>query len=442
MGIQDNIKNAILSGGGAAPDPSGNEPFQYMTRRTRYFDDVSTQFIEQYAEYSSNFFVASAQGLDPCDPKKWDIIHLRMADIIKPSAFGTKSYDNYKQILIVGGGYTYVPPGTKFVTMGSVWLSTNPANISGSDGMGIIQRCNATWRHLDYYGNVLTEPFCIEKILAAANDPDAQETGLVTKGNFVVRCQYNEQTRQLDQNSRIMLGRNIYHITGFSDFGQEFTNDYDSVRLLEFTVRYEEPNDEIDDLERHIAGGKAFSWDINISGSPTMRTGGTTTLTAASMRNGETVISSAALPVSYIWDSSDTSIATVDENTGLLAAVGKGECTITASLAQNIDISESFTLSVEGADADPHVEILGTVPETLSAYQNISLSAAYFQNGDQTGNPVEWSFSGADKTAYSVAVDGNDITVYCWDGSVEPLAITASYEDYAITVFMSLLGVG
>lgn len=166
--------------------------------------------------------------------------------------------------------------GTKINTMGCTWLVTNPSNLSNTVGNGIAQRCNAVWNYLDYYGNVMSEPIVVENLRAHASTPDDQQSALITKGYFVLVMQYNEATAQLDTNSRIILGTAAYVITGYSDFSQEFTGDYSTIRLLSFDARYEEPNYVIDDMENHVAGGKTFSWEIGISGPPSLKVGTTT----------------------------------------------------------------------------------------------------------------------------------------------------------------------
>ena len=217
--------------------------------------EAATEFVHKYAKYATDYFDADVQGLDPNDPDGWETVQIRMADISTVSAATLRRQDDYKIILFADESIDYVRLGTKIRTMGSMWLVVNPQNISSAVGCAIIQRCRTVWNWLDWYGRMQSEPLCVEKGELLSNDSDMQEYALITKGYVNVVCQRNEATKNLATNSRIILGSGAYKITGFGDFTQEFTGDYDSVRLLEFAARYEPPNLEIDDMERHIAGG-------------------------------------------------------------------------------------------------------------------------------------------------------------------------------------------
>lgn len=403
-----------------------NEPTRYAGRQRQYFSPESRTFTQAYAKYSSDFIEATMQGIDPEDPYAWQTRLIRMADIVKPTAAIQRNFDDYKMILVADRDIEYIMPGSKIETMGSTWLVVNPMNVSGSDGSAVVRRCNAVWNYLDFYGNVQSEPIIVENQRANANDSDNQQSLLITKGYFNVICQYNDATRQIDTNTRMILGTGAYRVTGYSDFETEFTGDYGSVRTLSFSVRYEEPNAVIDDMENHVAGGRSFTWNIQIAEAGNLRVGTTAQLSASSVRNGETVTPTAAQPVSYLWGSADETVATVDE-TGLVTAIAEGETTITATLEQNsaysVSVSVKVTLTADG------VEFTTSVPRTLGPFERVSVGAAFFEDGEETGIPLEWEFSGADKAAYAAEVSpqGKEAAVVCYGYSQTPLTVTARY---------------
>lgn len=438
----DYIRNiGILAGGLTAPPK--NAPGEYSSRKRQYLGAESTAFAKQYAKYSTDYFSAEAQGLDRSDPAAWQTVSMRMADVINPSASMTRYIDDYKMILIGDEAIDYVPLGTKFVTMGSTWLAVNPENISSAYGTGIIRRCNAVWNHLDFYGNVLSEPLAIERTVANASTPDAQDHLLVATGYYNVKCQYNEHTAQLNDNSRIILGSSAYRLSGFTDFIQEFTGDYSSVRLAEFTARYEEPNREIDDMENHVAGGLEFSWEIAISGKGKVLLGAPIVWTASSMRNGEAVESTQEHPISYLWESSDEGIASVDAD-GNITPVSAGTCRITCRLEQNPSIEETVTIEVLPVGANTTVAFGGSVPETLGPTQTAEITASVFIRGAASNMPVSWEFSGADEASYSAEVDSskpNTAVITCWGASETPLRIKASYPNASVETQIVLEGI-
>ena len=436
------IKNAFVIGRGLQAERT-NTPSQFKDREHQYFDKETMAFVQKYARYASNFVDGKVQGLYDSDPFAWTDVRVRLADIVKPSAAMTKEFDGYKIALFENPNIEYIRPGSKLVAMGSTWLATNPMNVSATDGVSIFRRCNTVWNHLDYYGNVLSEPIITDSYAARASTPDPQDTTRITRGYFNIVCQYNEWTAQLDINSRIILGRAAYHIRGYSDFVQEFTGDYNSLRQLGFVAEYEEPNYDIDDMERFVAGGKNFSWTISIAGGTTIAPGQTTALTAKSTRNGKNVESTDEYLIAYKWESSDTSIATVDEYGVVTALDGAkdGEVTITAALEQNADVSASVTVKIT-SDTSAETRFTQAPPSFMKAYRRYDLRAADFIGGAEQDTPMQWMFSGPDNDAYTyvIADDTKRVQLSCWHGSVKPLEITVKGAGTAANATVELEG--
>lgn len=437
MSIQKSIKNALISANGLVSF-TNNAPTQFADKQPQCFSPETKTFTQAFAKYSSDFVKAMVQGVDPTQPYAWQERLLRMADVVRPSAAILRRADDYKIVLFADRDIEYIMLGAKIVTMGSTWLVTNPFNVSGADGAGIVQRCNATWNYLDWYGNVQREPMVVSNPRADANDSDAQEGNLISKGYFNVALQYNDETSQIDTNTRFILGTACYRVTGYSDFHQEFTGDYTTVRLLEFSVRYEEPNNEIDDMVNHVASGKTFTWEIQISGPAVIPAGKTEQFTADSSRCNEDVVSTEEHPISYIWGSSNPEVATVDEN-GVVTAIAEGDAVIYATLAQNMNYSAQFPISV--AEIEDSVEFTSNVPKTLSAYEDCEISAAFFSGGTETTEIVKWKFSNADKGSYSVITNDNVVTLYCYGYSKKPLIVAAKHGNLSVTAEIKLEGI-
>lgn len=355
------LNNAALMGGLGVSPVITNTPSQYANRQRAYFDGESRLFVEKNARYASDFFEAEIQGLDEANPTAWGTYRIRLADVVRASSAIQRHFDDYKQYLFESRRIEYVPPGTKIVTMGSTWLVTNPNNISGASGTGLCRRCNTVWNYYDEDGNLCSEPMIAENFRANANDSDAQQSLLITKGYFNVICQYNDATRQIDTNTRMILGTAAYRVTGYSDFEMEFTGDYDSVRLLYFTVRYEEPNETIDDMDNHVASGKAYEEEnaddtvrpetvqtgvaFDTPLPVTLSYGETATITAAVYQSG----TATADTVTFSFSGADaySYSAAVDGNSATIT--GYGYCdtplTITASYGA---YSASATVALEG----------------------------------------------------------------------------------------------
>lgn len=439
MGIRDSMKNALLANGDVAAYQT-NAPGQYADKQREYFSDETKAFTQEYAKYASTYVSARVQGLDAKNPLAWQRRMVRLVDIVRPSAAILRRADNYKLVLFADRDVEYLPPGAKIEAMGSTWLVTNPFNISGGDGAGIVERCNTVWNHLDYYGNVVSEPMIVTNRRADANDPDAQQGNLITKGYFTAAIQYNAETAQIDTNTRMILGTGAYKVTGYSDFLQEFTGDYESVRLLEFTLRYEEPNAQIDDMVNHVAGGKTFSWEVSVAGARTLPVGRTAAFFAASRRMGERVWVTEKYPVSYLWTSSNEAVATVDEN-GSVSAVSAGAAVIRAALAQNPLYFAETTVEVTTAEAEGAVAFTSGVPEVIEPFDDVTITAGWFDaSGTETDEALSWEASGAADGTYLTFFGSKACTIYCFGYSETPLTVTARYGEHSVSAEIRLEG--
>ncbi len=403
-----------------------NRPKEFGDRRNPFFADATGRFIAEFARYATNHTAARMQGLDSGDFYAWSEQLVRLADVNKRGGAIDRPTDGYKAFLVEAREIEYVPEGAKVETMGSTWLVTNPANISGAVGSGIMRRCNATWNHLDWYGNLRKEPMVVEKAAMNATSNNFQETVLLMQGYFNIIIQFNDETAELDVNSRIVIGRSVYQITGYAEVSEEFTGQEDSTHLLYYTARITEPDREKDDLVNRVANAYPFQWEVEVTGSAAMSGGAAAQFRAQSIRNGVAADGDENHPVHYLWESSDESVCVVD-SAGMVTAVGAGNCAITATVAENRALYGEMTVTVE--ESFTGVRFTGALPERLRPYEAAEIGAVYIENGVETGKQVVWTFSGAEKDAYGAAVTGNKATVTCWSGSETPLTITAAYGE-------------
>lgn len=443
---QSDVRRAQLHMGGIVQFP-GNLPGQYADKQNEYFQTATSLFRRQNLQYASDFVEADMQFWpDGAKEATWKSVKLRFAEVVRPTAAIQRDFDDYKQIIPQDPRIQYIRQGTKIRAMGSVWLVTNPANISGGEGMAIVRRCNAVWNHLDYYGNIVSEPIIKENVRANASSPDVQIDQQIANGYYNITCQYNDFTRQANDNTRIVLGdegnpfenAKAYRITGFGNFTREFTEDASSVRLLSFAIRVQTKNDDTDDLVNCVAGGKRFLWDMRVTGPENVGAGEKAQFFVASLRNGENVESTTENPVSYIWKVSDTETATIDQN-GVLTAIRAGTVSVTAVLEQNPQKTASVEVAVNGTGSG--IRFFGYVPPHMGMLDHFALQAAVYEDGTETKSPVEWTLSGADEDAYSFSENGNEIIVTCFGYSKTPLTITAAAGAFVESVTVELEGI-
>ncbi len=430
------IQGAILQGGGI-PQGKTNVPTKYADRQGQHLAIRTQQFTEARAKYSSDFVEARVQGLLE-DFYEYTTTFMRLSDV-RSNSSATTQIDDFKTILFEDREIEYFPIGAKVETMGNVWLCANPSNISEAQATAIIRRCNASFNYYDYYGNIMTEPLVIDKVAMQGNDNVAPSDQVLLNGYFNAMCQLNEVTkRELDTDKIIILGSKAFKVTGFTDFIQEFTGDYDSSHILNFSLRIQEPTDN-DDIENRIAGGKLRSFEADIIGESELNQNATIKLDAVFIKDKKVTTPTDEYPVTWLWESSDTDIAEVDAG-GVVFGKGVGKVQITARMAQNTAISATVELVVKETNFKPYIAFTSVVPSAVEQYESITVTVAFFENAQQTDKIVSWSFSGANKKNYKATIEDNALTIYCIGADNTPLKVAAECEEQSVSFELILEG--
>ena len=225
---------------------------------------------------------------------------------------------------------------------------------------------------------------------------------------------------------------------GVSDFPEEFTGDPNSCHIFRADLRLQETI-EADDLVNHVADAKYFSFTLDIGGNNTMIVGEPQTLSITARRNGDIVQSTTENPITYVWTSSDETIATVDEY-GVVTPVSVGSCVITCSIQQNTAITSTFSFSVEERAEQSYVDFVTPIPQELRAFDSVEIEAVYYENGSATDERIAYSLTNADEDSYSFDRIGNVLTINAWYPSDKPLIIWASCNGYETSASITIVG--
>lgn len=403
----------------------------------QYFADETRAYAQQVGHLASNVFVADCQGLNPADFFEWRKVKLRSIRAAQAQTGETMPEDWQRIYIFDPANLTYLPQGAMLKYNDNTWLVYKGKNISAIHGSAVVRRCNAVIHLLDWYGNIVTVPMSYAKMGTLGNAEHTTENTITSKNYMNCICQLNEYSWQFTENTRIILGNTAYAMRGLDNFTREYTDDPDSIHLLAFTIERTELQP-YDSVEHQVADYDGFSWQIDVNWNNSMPVGATQTLGVSSRRNGAAVESTEEHPISYVFASSDEEIATVDEN-GTVTGVGEGTVEITVSLAENPDITQTVEIEVPAAEAE-NVAFTTTIPAFLHEMDAVTVSAAYFLDGEATDEPVEFTFSGASASAYSAVADGgNSYRVTCYHASQKPLTITAENGNLRKSVEIRLI---
>ena len=435
MGLEHYQKNGLSVGSRLPPVPASLPLSQ--GRQTPYFAANPRAFLRERAQYADNLYEAQIQGMNPDNPMELQWYRIRVEDVINNSAVSSNMYEGWKMVFFEDPDVEAMPRGVKLFFGGNTWLCVNPNDLGSPAANGIIRRCDAVWGKLDYYGNPVYVPFVRDKEAAKATDNSYGERTVLAKHYHNCIMARDANSRDLHENTRIILGTSAFTVTGLNDSSRDYTDDPDSVTLMYFSIYRQEPT-ENDDMGRQIADAKAFSWEISISGVLDMLQGQTQQLTAVSLRCGKRP--NGDHPVSYLWESGDDGIVRIGPD-GMATAVAPGTTEITCRLEQNPDISARIMLSVREMSREPAIFFTSQPPRSLAQYQSVTLRAAVYTGGQETGAPVTYSAEGPDQSCYGMTEnEDGTVTVTCYYPSYVPLTVTAQSGDLHVSTEITLNG--
>lgn len=452
------LKNAALfAGTPLSPSHNPGVPSPYTMHRRMYFSHESNLFSWENAKYASNYYAAQVQGVIPGTGRFEDIrgANIRTMDIVEQST-GTQLPNDWQCVYFqdprIQGLYT----GAKLWFGGNTWICTAPKAVASDTGNAVIRRCTAIWNHLDYYGNVLTEPFVWAKGPANATSNEYLDYNSVAHDYQKCVMQLNADTEEIRHNTRMILGRSAYQVAGIVDFICDFTElngpdgqtvprkTSETCHVVYFDLYKTEPLENIDDMEREIAGGLTFQWKIMAAGAGEIQEGKTQNLGAYSLRSDADakdmpVYSTEAHPITYLYASSDPDVLTVDE-AGNMTAVSEGSATVTVTLAQNPDITQEFEMAVIPAATGAELILAPELPKELGVMRTATASVAYTVNGEEAPGEITVQAEGPESYCYSVTLSGKTLTVSCWESSATPLTVTVSCNGLDVSRTITLRG--
>lgn len=439
MDLTKLARSAIQVGGALPSMKPGNAEGIDSKIRYQYLAMDTSEYADTYGVYASNCYDTEAQGIDLNDWYKYVPVRIRVAPV-GSSATGETMLDDWQKIFIIAPiEINYIGQGAMMEFEGNTWIVYKPENVGGVIGNAIVRRCNSVINTLDYYGNIVATPMSFAKMGTQGNAPQINENMILSKNYMNCICQLNAVTKEFRENTRFIQGNAAYTMRGLNNFTREFTNDPDSAHLLTFTIERSEPLEQ-DNLELGVADYYSFSWRIVLNAPVEIPVGGSRSIGIKSVRNGVEAADSVEYPIGYLFTSSDESILSVDES-GTLTANATGTATITVTLEQNPTIQSSVEITVaeSGGGSQGYVAFTSSPVTALREGDSATITAAYFKGGEESGDTVNFTFSGAPESAYTSAQDGNTVTVTAMRAANLPLTITATANGSEETIAIRLV---
>ena len=401
--------------------PSASEGLQ----KQYGFRQNTARYTERTLRYSTDFYAAKVQGIDENDFYKWYETKIRLSQMVKHGTT-TNIIEDWKEIKFENQRVNVIGLGAKIECNGNTYIVSNPDESNGTQATAVCRRCNATWRRMDFYGNIIEEPFYWAKQQSQASANEYQDYMVIP--NLYQKCvmQLNPQTRELQTNRRMILGSSAYAVRGLVDFLQGETGVRDSTHIMYFDLMIQEPIDG-DDLEKQVADTKNFKITATLGGIPEETVPGQSfQAEVTASRNGQTLVVEDGVtygikpdggkerlgeyPMTWVYRSSDPEIAAVTD-AGVVTSVAEGVAVITATLQENPEIVCAAQIIV-AEQVDSKLEWVRCVDE-IGQYQSAVFECRWTEDGIITSDPVTYSAESQTGNArsYELTVNGNAVVL-------------------------------
>lgn len=403
---------------------------KYSERGMQLLAENTKKMVQEKMEYGVNYVTIEAESLNSKD-KKGTIkkYKVRINDVYS-DVNTTKRKDGYKIVVWQSPKINYIPEGLKLWFYGSTWIVDNPANLTKVVGQANARQCVASRKTLDYYGNIIEEPFAIDRELTSTNGYNTSKIDIVS-GNLSCLMQYNDNTKNIKNNDRILMGGQAFQIVGLDNYTREFGNDENSIKKLKFDLQIVEPTNN-DDIENNIVDGKVQSWKIypNVDKIET-RVASKSVLSATATRNGETPEKNYDIE----FESTNSSVITIDRISGEYEAKSVGKSKVKCYLKQNPNIYEYVDVNI--IKNDVYEVRFDNIVDAIPQYTTTRVTAYLYKNGVKQNNAVEFYTNGANGYYSIYERSDNYIDITCaWANDMEPLELKAKVivdgEEYEI----------
>jgi hypothetical protein len=226
---------------------------------------------------------------------------------------------------IKAGDYVYV------TEWDNVWIVPNVEGNKDIYEKGIIVICGNTWKWKDENNVIHSYPCAIYDQFSTQSALVQKRNIIVPSGNLVAFVQYNDYTKTIDLEQRMLFKDQAWRINKIQNIQQDGM-------ILFFLNKDVIQSD--DDFENGIASNDKYNYSLNILQNDFEQSiGYTSQLTAELLLNG------IAQTRDLIWISSNQNIVSVDTD-GNISCLANGVANIKVYLKENPDIYDEITINI------------------------------------------------------------------------------------------------
>lgn len=313
------------------------------------------------------------------------------------------------------------------------WITINTSELGSINNDINVRRCNNVMRWINRSNGFINEiPCVIEYVLESPKEQKDKDVK-VANGHITVICQGNEETRNLQKNTRFIFNKEPYRFLAFQKMLNEDTFD-DSTADLLYLDMYLDMIEPDDDISNNIANYGSYIYEIEVEQSLYQQAkGGTVQLFPNVTLNGKTVDREVVYEVCECG--CDNSYCTVDEN-GLVTITGEvGEqAQLIVALKGNPQVNQLVMIDIVKDISDNNELIVSPIYNKCRIKDSITFSVNLYTNGAKQENVISYTPTGVPNTYYNLTREGNVFTLSPLRISTDPLIITFTDEETGASI--------
>ena len=355
----------------------------------------------------------------------FDLLEVRV-DYAIDMGTGFKQGDDFKEFAFQDLQHK-VAKGLLYQYDNDFWITVNTSELGSIAKDVVVRRCNNVMRWINRSNGFINEiPCVIEYVLESPKEQKDKDVK-ASNGHITVICQGNEETRNLQKNTRFIFNKEPYRFLAFQKMLNENTFDDGTADLL-YLDMYLDMVEPDDDITNNIANYGSYVYEIEVAQSLYQQAkGGTVQLFPNVTLNGKTVERDVVYETCECG--CDHSYCTVDDN-GLVTITGEAgeQAQLIVSLKGNPQVNQLVVIDIVGNISDNNELIVSPIYNKCRVKSSITFSVNLYTNGAKQDNIISYTPTGVPNTYYDITREGNTFTLYAKQIATEPLIITFSDE--------------